>query len=103
MTERDEKGRFIKGQSGNPKGRATFSAEEKYADVYKTKVTPDKFAQVIDQLLHLAINRRDMNAIKLLLAYAMGQPTQKTEVTGNEGGALEIIVKYATDRTNPSE
>lgn len=103
---RDEKGRFIKGQSGNPKGRSTFSDEEKYADVYKSKVTPNKFAEVVDQLLFLAIQRRDMNAIKLLMAYAMGQPVQKSEVSGTEGGPLEIIVRYANQTasgTNSTE
>ncbi len=104
MTERDPKGRFVKGTSGNPNGRATFSAESNYADVYKSKVTPEKFGEVVNQLIHLATVKRDMNAIKLLLAYAMGQPVQKSEVTGAEGNALEIIVRYAdqTNRINPA-
>lgn len=103
MVQRDEKGRFIKGTSGNPKGRATFSSEAKYAEVYRSKVTAEKFGEVVDQLIHLAIVKRDMNAIKLLLAYAMGQPVQKAELFGAEDNALEIIVHYAEkNRTDSS-
>ena len=102
MAERDEKGRFVKGQSGNPKGRATFSAESNYADVYKSKVTPEVFADVVSRLIYLAVVKRDMNAIKLVLAYGMGQPVQKSEVTGAEGNALEIIVRYAENNRTDS-
>lgn len=33
----------------------------------------------------------DMKAIELVLAYGIGKPTEKVEVSGPEGGPLEIV------------
>ncbi len=36
-------------------------------------------------------------AMGLLLAYTYGKPTEKKELSGADGGALEIVVRYADD------
>ena len=44
---RDEKGRFIKGVSGNPKGRAPREIEETYRAILIDEVSPDDWRQII--------------------------------------------------------
>lgn len=42
-------------------------------------------------------SKGDMEAIKLLMAYAYGKPTERKEVSGPSGGPIEIVVQYEED------
>lgn len=92
MTERDASGKFIKGNSGNPTGRAPREREERYYEIMKSSVTFDKWKRIVEKATDQAM-RGDAVARKWLSDYLIGPPIQRSEVTGAEGGALEVIFR----------
>ena len=77
---------FVKGQSGNPGGRIKLPEEFR---IKARKVVDLKVIQFWEE----EIDSRGPNAIKaseLLVAYAYGKPSQAVELTGKEGGPIEV-------------
>ena len=101
MANRDEKGRFVKGAVGNPKGRKSIADELPYIEQLKQNVSAEQFGKIIAKLIELAL-RGNLDAAKVLLPYLLGNPVSKTELTGAGSGALEIVVRYA-DQTNRTD
>ena len=91
---RDEKGKFVKGNPGG--GRKKRPAEVAYFDAFKAEVTVDDLRTMVKKLKEQAI-RGDRDAIKLIMAYLMGLPVQRTELTGEDGKAIVIKVKNSYD------
>ena len=91
---RDDKGRFVKGISGNPNGRASKEREVQYRDILVSTITIDRWKKIIVKAAEQA-ERGDSVARKWLADYLIGVPVQKTELGGADGSALEIIVRYA--------
>jgi len=89
---RDEKGRFIKGVSGNPKGRAPREIEETYRAILIDEVSPDDWRQIIRKAKDQA-KRGDTSARKFLADYIIGLPVQK--VAGDKENPLKVIFEYA--------
>ena len=89
MAERDAKGRFIKGQSGNPEGRSPKERELQYREIMLSACTPTKWKDICDKAVFQA-TRGDSVARKFLADYIMGPPPQKTELTGEGGGAIQV-------------
>jgi hypothetical protein len=86
--ERDENGRFKKGISGNPKGRAPRETEQYFVDLFRSSVSDTDFKAVVDALVKAA-KRGNTAAIKIILDYLMGAPKQRTELTGAGGEAIK--------------
>jgi len=82
---------FKKGQSGNPKGRPPL---RDIKEVLKDLLSQEKNnTQLIDGLMSVVVNKAlkgDLKAVDMLLSYTYGKPTQKTEITGSEGEAIQI-------------
>jgi hypothetical protein len=70
-------GRFVKGTGGGP-GRKPKVQELAYLDHFKKAVTPASFEKASRKLLALALDG-DVNAIRLLFAYALGNPVQRID------------------------
>lgn len=98
---RDDKGRFVKGVSGNPNGRGTKEREIQYREIMVSTVTLDRWKKIIAKAADQA-ERGDSVARKWLADYLIGTPIQKAEVSGADGSALEIIVRYA-DKPDTTE
>jgi len=86
--ERDENGKFVKGNPGGP-GRPKKEREERFYEITLETVTFDEWREVIRKALAQA-KRGDPQARKWLGDYLMGQPVQRHEVAGENGGAIQV-------------
>ena len=94
MAERDEKGRFKKGESGNPAGLSLQAKErrEQYQDALEKAVTLADFAAIAKKTVELA-KRGNLAATKLLFERLLPALTQRAELTGADGEGLTIVIK----------
>jgi hypothetical protein len=83
---RDDKGRFVKGVSGNPKGRSPKDREERYYEILLTAVTFEDWQAIVKKAAEQA-RKGDAVARKWLSDYLVGTAQQKLEVSGT----LQII------------
>ena len=93
--DRDEKGRFVKGVYKGGPGRPPRVKEVEYLDNFRRRVPPEKLAAVADKLLELALDG-DVSAIRLLFAYALGQPIQRLEASVDQR-SLSVELQAALD------
>jgi hypothetical protein len=89
MTERDESGRFIKGQSGNPKGRLPRTKEEKFYKATVSAVTLKDWREIIKKTVEQA-KRGNPSARTWLANYLLGPPQQRLDVT-SDGSQIESV------------
>ena len=85
---RDENGRFVKGVSGNPKGRPTKEREERYYELAMTTVTYKDWQAIIKRAVNDA-QRGDASARKWLSDYLAPQ-TQRHELSGPGGDVIKV-------------
>jgi len=86
---RDESGRFIKGVSGNPKGRAKKEREDRYREITLNTCTFDDWTRIIKKAVQQA-KSGDSVARKWLADYLIGTPIQRQEIGGKDGGPVLI-------------
>jgi len=91
---RDENGRFVKGQSGNPNGRPAKKREERFMEITLSAVTYTDWREIIKKAIAQA-RRGDNQARKFLADYLLGPPPQKHEVKSD--GEVTIRVIYGPD------
>lgn len=96
MTERDASGKFVKGNSGNPTGRAPREREERYYEILKTKVTYTDWGDIIDKAV-LQAKKGDAVARKWLADYLVGPPIERKEISGKDGNAIFVTLKGDND------
>jgi len=91
---------WVKGQSGNPKGspkKARAMANALRAALREK--TPDgetKRRAIACKLADMAL-AGDLDAIKLIYERMDGKVPEVRQVTGDEGGAVEIVLRWADD------
>ena len=86
---RDKKGRFLPGGVGNPKGRAPRAREYRFLELMKEAVTEEDWLMIIRRAVEQSI-RGDHQARKWLSENLIGAPIQRQEITGADGGALQV-------------
>lgn len=108
---RDEKGRFVPGQSGNPEGKARglknyisherMMLEAALRDYVADPAQSNKLLSGIDRVLNIALEGDDKNALsamKLLLDRVMpAMPPKEAEEAQKTDKRLQIIIQ-----TNPN-
>ena len=67
--------------------------EEKYYEILTSTCSQNDWFQICAKAVDQA-KRGDAVARKFIADYLIGQPVQKQEVTGFDGGAVEIVVTY---------
>lgn len=102
MTDRDADGKFVKGKSGNPKGRPAKERETRYYDILMSTVTFEVWAEIVRKAAEQA-RKGDQAARKWLADYLVGPPVERKEITGVDGNAVEILVRYADPYSNDTE
>jgi hypothetical protein len=88
MTERDSKGRFIKGNPGSP-GRPPRLREDEYLDLLKDTIPAERWARIVEAVAHRA-ERGDVSAFKALAGYLAGLPLQRVSATVRTDGDEEL-------------
>ena len=92
MGQRDEKGRFVKGQSGNPKGRPPKTREERYYGIAVSAVPFKQWRKIIKKAAQRA-ESGDISALRFLADYLLGRPQQFVDVTSG-GEKLPGVIVY---------
>jgi hypothetical protein len=90
---RDKKGRFVKGVSGNPRGRLPKSREQRYLDILVATVTEQDWQQIITRAIADA-KKGDTAARKWLADYIIGPPVERKEISGAGAGPIIFDVVY---------
>lgn len=95
----------IKGNSGGKKGRSgrKSKAEEMGLVALLDKCWTQAAREKCIKTLATQANRGEIEAVKLLMSYTFGKPTERHEHSGTpEGAPLEIIVRHVkrTGTTN---
>ena len=81
---RDDKGRFVKGTSGNPAGRSKKEVEESYLQAFRDGVSPADWSAIITRAVNDA-KRGDATARKFVADYLIGTAVQKIAPTDPSG------------------
>ena len=92
MAERDDNGRFIKGSTGNPRGRLPREREEKYYNILMQSVTFVDWEAIVKKAAEQA-KRGDAVARKWLSDYLIGPPIERKEITGADGDTIFVTIK----------
>jgi len=91
---RDERGRFVKGVSGNPSGRPIDSF--KYLKKIDTTLSLKEWREIVVKAIEQA-KRGDAKARQWLSDYLLGKPTQRQEITGADGSKLVVNLSWEDD------
>jgi len=93
MVGRDAKGRFVKGESGNPQGRLPKEIEKTYLQVCEGVCSFDVWREIVMKAVEQA-KRGDARARQWLSDYLMGKPISMVMAV-QEKQENVLIVKYA--------
>jgi len=89
MAQRNDRGQFIKGGVGNPKGRPKKAREDRYYEIAMSAVPFPQWKRIFNKAAQQA-EKGDAQARKFLADYLLGPPVQRHELTGEGGGPIEI-------------
>jgi hypothetical protein len=90
MVGRDENGRWKKGVSGNKGGRQKKQDAERYYEILRTQVTPERWTVIVDKAIFQA-ERGDANARNWITNYIIGAPETNINLKGKGGFDIHVI------------
>ena len=91
---RDDKGRFLKGAHGNPKGRPKKEVEDTYLQAFRDGVSPDDWNAIISRAVSDA-KRGDRYARQFVADYLIGPAKLIAEITAVVNiGTVEVEKDY---------
>ena len=85
---RDELGRWVKGETGNPLGRAPRAREARYYTLTMSACSLKDWKAIIKRAVEQA-KRGDGQARSFLAGYLIGPPTQKVDMAQRIDGARQ--------------
>lgn len=96
MEQRDDKGRFVKGNKVSP-GRKPLRTEREYLEVTINAVSLGDWSKVVKKALTLAMEG-DYQARRWLSDYLLGKPPQILELKGVEAQQLAEVLDLLKQR-----
>ena len=101
---RDEHGKFLPGMSGNPAGRpqgAGGGPSLLVALRKRLEAHPEEVEQIVTTLVSMA-RSGDLKAIEIVGDRLDGKPTQRSEITGADGGPVVNVIhqEYQPEESN---
>ena len=99
---RDSLGRWLPGQSPNPRGRLPRQTETKYLEVTMETVTAEKWAEVIAIALEDALDKDNSAHVRArarewIGKFVIGEPSQVHQMLYKEERKFEIIVRFGDE------
>ena len=97
----DEKGRFLPGKSGNPKGRPPTrrekiqSIQQKLELAVRRRLDPSDVSEVVHKAVQMA-KAGDTAAMKLIFEYTVAKPKHEADVQEKSSNKISIIIENAT-------
>jgi hypothetical protein len=93
--------KFVKGQSGNPSGRA--KKDPKFQEALQ-KATPKALETLLSVLDNLSAEDSDrIRAAIWILEKAHGKPAQELEHSGEGGGAINFVLRIGDAPAKPGK
>jgi len=92
---RDEKGRFVKGASGNPQGRLPKEIEQTYLQVCESTCPFDVWREIVAKAVEQA-KRGDARARQWLSDYLMGKPISMVMAV-QDNRDTSVKIEYVND------
>lgn len=94
---RNELGQFVKGNTASVgHGRPPISREKKYMERFQKRLRLKDVSEITDKLIEMA-KGGNIRAIKLLFAYAFGQPPQYIEANIQQK-SLSVDLQVAIEK-----
>lgn len=93
---REKNGRYVPGENGGAHGQPGKSGRPSNAvrEAARQAVEKHKLLETVAKIARSSEKDSDrLSAIKLLLAYGYGQPEQRIEHTGEDGGPIEFVTE----------
>ncbi len=94
---RDERGRLLPGNTGNPNGRPKRETEQSILDAIRRALPPEVIEAKIKRALEIAEetnSARGMIAVlEFAAAYSLGRPTVRVEQTANAHAELSELMQ----------
>ena len=81
---------FVKGQSGNPRGRPKVDFEVRAA----ARLHGEAAVRKLVEIMQGDDNRLALSAAQALLDRGFGKPAQSVEFAGGEGGPISLAVSF---------
>lgn len=92
MAQRNDKGQFVEGGVGNPKGRPKKAREDRYYQIAMSAVPFPQWKRIFNKAAQQA-EKGDAQARKFLADYLLGPPQQHIDVTSG-GKTLPTTTVY---------
>ena len=99
---RDEKGRFVKGSTGNPKGRPPRATEKEYLDAVYDEIPIERFRRMVTKQAERA-ERGDIRALEFIVRVMGLEAARKIDLTGSIGIAELTSDDLAAARRKAAE